>query len=117
MENAAFEAGKCDFCVEIGLLKRKNGFSMWKLHFLKRENGISGWKMRFLKPENGISMWKLHFLKPERGFSMRKLRFACFTKRKRVHQKMHPLFRGFNCKLDSLPKSVAFGVVFESHHF
>lgn len=68
MENAAFEAGKCDFCVEIGLLKRKNGFSMWKLHFLK--------------PENGISMWKLHFLKPERGFSMRKLRFACFTKKK-----------------------------------
>ena len=68
MENAAFEAGKCDFCVEIGLLKRKNGFSMWK--------------MRFLKPENGISMWKLHFLKPERGFSMRKLRFACFTKKK-----------------------------------
>lgn len=68
MENAAFEAGKCDFCVEIGLLKRKNGFSMWKLHFLKRENGISGWKMRFLKPE--------------RGFSMRKLRFACFTKKK-----------------------------------
>lgn len=68
MENAAFEAGKCDFCVEIGLLKRKNGFSMWKLHFLKRENGIS--------------MWKLHFLKPERGFSMRKLRFACFTKKK-----------------------------------
>lgn len=68
MENAAFEAGKCDFCVEIGLLKRKNGFSMWKLHFLKRENGISGWKMRFLKPENGISMWKLHF--------------ACFTKKK-----------------------------------
>lgn len=68
MENAAFEAGKCDFCVEIGLLKRKNGFSMWKLHFLKRENGISGWKMRFLKPENGISMWKL--------------RFACFTKKK-----------------------------------
>lgn len=68
MENAAFEAGKCDFCVEIGLLKRKNGFSMWKLHFLKRENGISGWKMRFLKPENGISM--------------RKLRFACFTKKK-----------------------------------
>lgn len=56
MENAAFEAGKCDFRVEIGLLKRKNGFSMWKLHFLKRENGISGWKMRFLKPENGISM-------------------------------------------------------------
>lgn len=54
MENAAFEAGKCDFCVEIGLLKR----------------------------ENGISMWKLHFLKPERGFSMRKLRFACFTKKK-----------------------------------
>ncbi len=54
MENAAFEAGKCDFCVEIGLLKRKNGFSMWKLHFLK----------------------------PERGFSMRKLRFACFTKKK-----------------------------------
>lgn len=51
MENAAFEAGKCDFRVEIGLLKRKNGFSMWKLHFLKRENGISGWKMRFLKPE------------------------------------------------------------------
>lgn len=82
MENAAFEAGKCDFCVEIGLLKRENGFSMWKLHFLKRENGISGWKMRFLKPENGISMWKLHFLKPERGFSMRKLRFACFTKKK-----------------------------------
>ena len=68
MENAAFEAGKCDFRVEIGLLKRKNGFSMWKLHFLKRENGISGWKMRFLKPENGISM--------------RKLRFACFTKKK-----------------------------------
>lgn len=68
MENAAFEAGKCDFRVEIGLLKRKNGFSMWKLHFLKRENGIS--------------MWKLHFLKPERGFSMRKLRFACFTKKK-----------------------------------
>ena len=68
MENAAFEAGKCDFCVEIGLLKRKNGFSMWK--------------MSFLKPENGISMWKLHFLKPERGFSMRKLRFACFTKKK-----------------------------------
>ena len=68
MENAAFEAGKCDFRVEIGLLKRKNGFSMWKLHFLKRENGISGWKMRFLKPE--------------RGFSMRKLRFACFTKKK-----------------------------------
>ena len=68
MENAAFEAGKCDFRVEIGLLKRKNGFSMWK--------------MRFLKPENGISMWKLHFLKPERGFSMRKLRFACFTKKK-----------------------------------
>ena len=82
MENAAFEAGICDSCVEIGLLKRKNGFSMWKLHFLKRENGISGWKMRFLKPENGISMWKLHFLKPERGFSMRKLRFACFTKKK-----------------------------------
>lgn len=54
MENAAFEAGKCDFCVEIGLLKRKYGFSMWKLHFLK----------------------------PERGFSMRKLRFACFTKKK-----------------------------------
>ena len=54
MENAAFEAGKCDFRVEIGLLKRKNGFSMWKLHFLKRE----------------------------RGFSMRKLRFACFTKKK-----------------------------------
>lgn len=54
MENAAFEAGKCDFRVEIGLLKR----------------------------ENGISMWKLHFLKPERGFSMRKLRFACFTKKK-----------------------------------
>ena len=68
MENAAFEAGKCDFRVEIGLLKRKNGFSMWKLYFLKRENGIS--------------MWKLHFLKPERGFSMRKLRFACFTKKK-----------------------------------
>lgn len=68
MENAAFEAGKCDFRVEIGLLKR--------------ENGISGWKMRFLKRENGISMWKLHFLKPERGFSMRKLRFACFTKKK-----------------------------------
>lgn len=68
MENAAFEAGKCDFCVEIGLLKRKNGFSTRKLHFLKRENGISGWKMRFLKPENGISM--------------RKLRFACFTKKK-----------------------------------
>ena len=68
MENAAFEAGKCDFRVEIGLLKRENGFSMWKLHFLKRENGISGWKMRFLKPENGISMWKL--------------RFACFTKKK-----------------------------------
>lgn len=54
MENAAFEAGKCDFRVEIGLLKRENGFSMWKLHFLK----------------------------PERGFSMRKLRFACFTKKK-----------------------------------
>lgn len=68
MENAAFEAGKCDFCVEIGLLKRENGISMWK--------------MRFLKPEDGISMWKLHFLKPERGFSMRKLRFACFTKKK-----------------------------------
>lgn len=103
MENAAFEAGKCDFRVEIGLLKRKNGFSMWKLHFLKRENGISG--------------WKLHFLKPERGFSMRKLRFACFTKKKEGASLMPPLFRGFNCKLDSLPKSVAFGVVFESHHF
>ena len=78
MENAAFEAGKCDFCVEIGLLKRKNGFSMWK--------------MRFLKPENGISMWKLHFLKPERGFSMRKLRFACFTKKKGRCVKKHTFF-------------------------
>ncbi len=78
MENAAFEAGKCDFCVEIGLLKRKNGFSMWK--------------MRFLKPENGISMWKLHFLKPERGFSMRKLHFACFTKKKEGASKDAPSF-------------------------
>lgn len=78
MENAAFEAGKCDFRVEIGLLKRKNG--------------ISGWKMRFLKPENGISMWKLHFLKPERGFSMRKLRFACSTKKKEGASKDAPSF-------------------------
>ena len=64
MENAAFEAGKCDFRVEIGLLKRKNG----------------------------ISMWKLHFLKPERGFSMRKLRFACFTKKKEGASKDAPSF-------------------------